>query len=60
MNAKDEDALLNALMELKEYGVSYCGFAPTLPAAKKGTAKKQQSPKGVSTGRPKPPATAAA
>ena len=59
MNEKDEDALLNTLMELKEHGMSYCGFAPALTAAKKGTAKKQ-SPKGVSTGKPKPPATAAA
>lgn len=59
MNDKDEDLLLNALMELKEYGVSYCGFAPTLPAAKKRTAKKQP-PKSVSTGKAKPAATAAA
>jgi len=59
MNEKDEDALLNAITELKAYEMSYCGFAPALPAAKKGTAKKQ-SPKGVPTARPRPPATAAA
>jgi hypothetical protein len=57
MSGEDENALLNALMELKEYGASYCGFAPALPTAKKGPAKKQ-STKGVSTG--KTPATAAA
>jgi hypothetical protein len=51
LDAKDDDLLIDLLMEFSSYEISYCGFAPRLPAKPVGPRTKRttrkQTPKAV-------------